>query len=162
MSTASVITGIVLLLIVMLAIGYFSYKQNQKVKILVSKLKNFADKHATTISNSGVHNNNVIGIDGTGEKLFFVNHVKNIYVMVDLRTIKVCKITEGARMVNTNYGNQKVIDNVDLTLIPIDPKSNLIHFEYFNVNNGDIQLSGELQFLDKWVQIINSQIRSLK
>jgi hypothetical protein len=162
MDTSSIIIGVALVVVFVLLIWFSNYKRNQKQKKRLEKLKNFAEKQGFQISESENINDIVLGIDKVNNKVLFVKESKNIEITIDLQTIKKCDINEISRNVETHSGKQKVVDKIELLFYPIDNKNSNISLEFYNEANGDLQLSGEHQFLEKWIKIIDNQISKKK
>ena len=158
MELSSILTGIVVLSVLALLIWVNNFRQNQKKKKLLDNLNQQAALRNITISENDILNNNYIGIDKESNKVFFANVNKNIETSIDLQSISKCVMNENVRNVNTSNGTQKVIDKIELSFILRDTNKVATNLEFYNTENGDYQLSGEHQFLEKWTQIINKQI----
>lgn len=133
-----------------------SRKKNEKILLL--SLNSLAEKQNCKISQYEICGNYAIGIDETKNFGFF--QLKNDEEIkpkfIDLSTIKKCNVANiGRSSSNTN----SVIDHLNLEFIPIDKnKSNTI-FEFYN-SNLSIQISGELQSINKWNTLINNKLES--
>lgn len=78
---------------------------------------------------------------------------------INLSEIQSCRVIDISRTIKKYNSTYKLIDRLDLCLIPVDKDRPEIKLEFFNVET-DFQLNGQLQLIDKWSKMINDQLRT--
>lgn len=154
----SIIIGLTLFLAIALLVFLHNQKHKKHKNALLSTLNEYAQTQGCKITEYEVLNQNVIGIDSDNKKLLFLNREKNIEKTLDLSTVRKCNMNEISRNAGSGRNIQKVIEKVELSFIPKDSKGTL-SIEVYNLENGDLHPSGEIQFATKWAEIINNSIR---
>lgn len=158
MST-SIIIGIVIVASIILLFVMMSKNQQNKLHKKLLVIDQYAENQGCVISEKEALMSNFIGIDSNAKKLFFINSDKNIESTFDLANFKRCAMVERSRSASTNSGAQKVIEKIELSFSPISAAASTPILEIYNTENGDFSLNGELQFCEKWIDIINRNLK---
>ncbi|OGU60122.1 MAG: hypothetical protein A2X64_01150 [Ignavibacteria bacterium GWF2_33_9] len=154
--------NIVIVLVIVSAITLpaliLKIKANQKKKKKLEILKNYAKESGFQITDCERIEKIYLGVDKNAKMCFYINFSTNNRILVDLNSIKQCKVYEAARSANTSNGRSKIIEKVELQFLPKDNKEAKISLEFFNIENGDFQIAEELLLTRKWEGIINKII----
>lgn len=152
-------TNIIILLALALAIAIpvliYKIKAKLKKKKKFEALRSFAQNAGHQITESESIENIYFGIDKQAKMCFYINFSRKNEIMVDLKSIKLCKVNEVSRSEQTNKGRTKTIDSVELLFYPKDSKESTANMEFFNAENGSFQLGEELLFVRRWEGIMN-------
>lgn len=157
MELESILIGIAFMLICIspFVVIYMNTKKNSKQTLQM--LTNYANENNSKITLKEFCGDFAIGLDEPLNKLFFVkkNIVDNHSVCIDLNSIEAC-VPHMARKSARNASS--AITSVDLEFIPQgkNQKETDLHLYDDRVN---IQLTGEVQFAEKWSKTINSRLK---
>lgn len=159
MDLGSVIIGAIAIIICALPFAMMSIGRKKSEKIFLKSLSEMATRNNCRLSQHDLLGIFAIGIDETKGFVFFYRQTKDseIEQIVDLSEIQSCKVINKSRSFKNKAGNQKVIERLELSFIPIVKTKPEIKMEFFNADVG-VQLNGELQSIDKWSKLINDRL----
>ncbi len=149
---------IIIILVVIIAIPFIILNRNNKKKKqqLIQQLENLTTK-TEQLGEIETLGQMAIALSKTNQTLFFY---KKDEEKTQQKTILLAEITFSKVMKSTRTleGNTQVIDIIEMEFKPKDKKQSPEKIEVFNADL-DGQLSGELQFAEKWIQLINQQLK---
>lgn len=157
------ITGLIsIVVIIAICIIILTVSKIKKIKTNRQNLNiinQLASEKKCVINDFEFDSDLIIAFDSILKYLFFVNKKNNVTVSIDLNTIKGCKINEISRSVKTTTGMQKVVDKLELILIPKDEKFIEQKIEFYNSEIRH-QIINELVFIEKWNSKINQILKN--
>jgi hypothetical protein len=150
-------TVVIVLCVLPFALDYRSRKKNENH--LYKSLVEFAVNHSCMIHKYEVCRNFIIGIDDDNNSIFFFKKLEfdSSYRYIQLATIAQCQTIKKMASYVEKERLQNAIEKVELSFKPKDKSKNEILIELFDQKT-NIQLSGELEFAEKWVQLINGRL----
>ena len=161
MDTGSAIIAAVVVIICTMPFIVMHYNMVKKDNKMLRLLKEMAERQKCKIIQSEFCGDFVIGLDEGGHFVFFVKQKQDkvISAFVDLSEIQTCQPIKNTRLVKTNGGTSVIIERMELCFIPIKKNKAEAKFEIYD-EDLNIQLSGELQLLDKWSEQINDLLKN--
>jgi len=152
--------GLVVVLVCISPIVIMHYYRERKVKKMLQALREMAQQQNCNISQHEFCGDFVLGMDEVKKFVFFHKYRKEnpISQYIDLADIQTCKVVKQSRSVKMEQETVSMTDRVELNFIPVNKGQEEQSFILFDeaINK---QLSGELQFSEKWVQIINKCLK---
>jgi hypothetical protein len=135
----------------------------QKTKKMLQSLQKFAQEQGCKISQHEFFSDFVLGIDEVKKFVFFHKYGKenSISQYVDLANIQTCKVVKQSRNVKVGNESASMISRLELSFVPIGKSQDEQSFLLFDLETNK-QLSGELQFSEKWAQVINGYLKNKK
>jgi len=134
--------------------------RERKVKKMLQALREKTQQQNCKISQHEFCGDFVLGIDEVKKFVFFHKFRKEnpISQYVDLADIQTCKVNKQSRSIKVENETISMIERVTLNFVPVSKNQEEQIFVLFDeaINK---QLSGELQFSEKWVQIINKCLK---
>lgn len=152
MEMGTIITGAVVILLCILPFVLLGSGRRKRQKQLLHTLQAQAAQQGGKISRHDCLREAAIGIDDEARTLYFVKN--DITQHIRLQDIKSCRAINNTRTVDNN----RIVEQLALSLIPTGSGRSEIQLELYNAET-DIQLNGELQLLEKWVQIVGAAIK---
>lgn len=156
MDSGIIIIGIITLLVCILPFIFMARSRKIKTNQMLDALNNLAKEKDCKITTHEFCGDLLVGIDEHKPYFFLYKKTLNNTVnqAVNLSEIKSCEI------VNTKY-NRDIVQKLELKFISENTKQADILVEFYNrIEN--FQLSGEIQLIEKWVELIKEQIRKPK
>jgi hypothetical protein len=136
-------------------------KNIQADQKILHALTNFANLHHGQMNQFEKCGDFAIGIDIPKKLLFFTKKIGTSYSnkMINLHDIRQCTVENNGRTITNHYVTYRVIDSLDLRFISSikNRDDSVLHF--FNTSD-NLQLSGELQIIEQWSELINNVIKS--
>lgn len=156
MSSNTIIISIVLLCLCILPIIILNGNRGKKKKIFQQSLTDLAKKTNCNISEYEILNETAIGIDKKAHQLFFIRTTSGHEVQqtVNLAEIKKCRMAETGRTVES----VRVVEKLELAFTPFAPGQQETSLNVYDVDMDNLTLSGEFQFAEKWVQLVNDHL----
>lgn len=147
-------TIVIIVIICILPFIFMNGSRKKERKKIVENLKALAKENHCEIAEFDSDSNFAIGWDTPKTFVFFYKKVGNreFKQAVNLKSIQVCKYHKISR--------NDVINKLELELIPKSKIETAKKLEFFDVDI-DMQLSGQLQTIEKWDQQIGGQLRKL-
>jgi hypothetical protein len=163
MDLGSTIIGVVIIIICALPFIMINRSRKKREKQFLQSLSKIAAYNNCKIDQHEIFGYFSIGIDETKKNVFFSRQTKDKMEeqSIDLNEIQNCKVINTSRTFKNNNGNQRVIDKLELSFIPTAKNTSEITLEFFNADES-LQYSGELQSIEKWSELINSQLKTKK
>ncbi|MDO6803648.1 hypothetical protein Q4595_14435 [Wenyingzhuangia sp. 1_MG-2023] len=155
MDLGTAIVGIVCVTAAAMPFVLTNKNKKKKEKQLLNAIKNLAEQQHCQLTQHQLCGAYAIGIDTAKNFLFFQLNTnegpKQQYI--DLSTIKNCNVSSSNKIISNN----NIIDRLDLELISTDKNkpSFLLEFYSFDLS---YQLSGELQSIEQWSNLIQKQL----
>ena len=151
-SLAIIIAACILLIVLMKTI---KRKKTQKKFQLLS---DFAAKHNSSLSRYEFFDGISIGLDESSNYLFFMkqNADKKSEQYIDLSKIKNCRVNNISRMVNGTV----VIDRLELCFSTTVREEPPLLMEFYNSDYDSVTLAGEVQFIEKWAELVNKHLKN--
>lgn len=154
MEIGTTITSITLVLICSMPFVLSVQGRLKREKQSLSKLKAYAEEQGCKISNFDHCGNFIIAIDNNLSTVFFQKNIDGEYHFdhVNLKDVKSCMVFKNFKTIKQGKHEEKRIDQLFLYF---EYKNHGSHeLECFDINKS-VQLSGELQVVDKWRSLIN-------
>lgn len=163
MDWGTAIVGLIIILICMTPFVIMHYNRVKKEGKMLHSLKENAKQLNCNISQHEFCGDFVLGIDESRNFVFFFKQKKEeaISQFVDLAEIQICQVVKKTRNIKNDIGSLGFIERVELSFIPTNKNKTETRFELYN-DEINMQLSGELQFVDKWTEQINACLKSKK
>lgn len=154
------IVGAIMISIIIVPFIIVHFKRVNKENKRIQSLKDYALLHNCQISHYEICGNYTIGIDENKKSIFFQNQVKeNIDSQhLNLAYIRNCKVVIADRKISSNSHSNRIIDKVDLIFVPINKDKEGITLNFYNAEVS-MQLSGELQSVEKWANRISELLK---
>lgn len=153
----ALITVAVLILLSILPVWIINKKRKNKEKKNLQLLLNLAEKNQCRISEHQLFNQIVIGLDREARKVFFIRTSPEhpAEQQIDLAPYKKCRMEETGRSGNNGH----VIDKIGLLFIPAQTGQKEATLVLYDTDYDNLTLSGEIQFAEKWANLINDLLK---
>ncbi|HOG05593.1 MAG: hypothetical protein ACOX7E_05815 [Paludibacter sp.] len=157
------IIGLIVILVCISPIIIMVQYRAIKTKKMLQSLHKIAQQQNCKISQHEFCSDFVLGIDEVKKFVFFHKHRKenSISQYVNLANIQTCKVVKQSRTVKMGSDSMSMISRLELSFIPTSKNQEEQNFLLFDEEINK-QLSGELQFSEKWSQIINGYLGNKK
>jgi len=157
------IIGLIVILLCISPIIVMVQYRAKKTKKMLQLLEKIAQQQNCKISQHEFCSDFVLGIDEVKKFVFFHKYGKenSISQYVDLSKIQTCKVIRESRNIKVGNESASIINRLELSFIPIGKSQEGQSFLLFDEEINK-QLSGELQFSEKWAQIINGYLKGKK
>ena len=156
MDLGTTITGLVIIGICILPYLVLKIKSKRRDKVLLQWLEKFALQHQSLIYQHDIWGNSAIGISADGAYVFAIRNANGTTKthIIHLHDIYFCRI------VNANSAQSSFITTTKLELQFTHRDANKpdTFIEIYNAVYDGLTLTGELQLIDKWHQLINHRI----
>lgn len=121
-------------------------------------LSDFAAKHNSSLSKHEFFDGISIGLDESSNYLFFIKQTadQKTEQHIDLSKIKNCRVNNISRMVNGTV----VIDRLELSFSTSARDESPLIMEFYNSDYDSVTLAGEVQFIEKWTELINKHLKN--
>ena len=165
MNTNSLLVWLVVIVVISGLIVFLRFKNKKSKEEKLSPLFNFARENNCEISMYDRWDKTLIGLHSSvNNKLFFIRKVadKEVKKIVNLSEIKNCRMAKTTRTASFNRENVIVTDKIELVLSPVEKSKPDVVMEFYNTDYDSLNLSGELQLAEKWVEILNKVISGTK
>lgn len=155
MDSTSAIIGIALIAISILPFIILSKNRKKRSKETIEKLNTFASKEGATIHHYDICKNLIIGMDNQKNILFFIKKTDKEAVnkSIPLNDYKSFHLIKETRKVGEKNNSYVLIERLALSFIPIIGNNSPQELEFYN-SVKTIQLSTELQTIQKWSEIV--------
>jgi hypothetical protein len=164
MDTGSVIVGAIIIAICIIPFVIMYYKRVIKENKMLQSLREVAQKqHNCKISQHEFCGDFVLGIDEDRDFVFFFKKKKEetISQCVDLADVRACQAIIKTGTVKTNKESVVITERVELGFMPANKSKTETRFELYGEET-NMQLSEELQFVEKWSKQINERLKNRK
>jgi len=163
MDLEAAILGLISILICIVPFVIMYYNRVKKENKMLQSLNKIAQQHNCNISQHEFCGDYVMGIDENTNFVFFFKQKNEelITQFVDLSEIQACQMVKKTRNVKKDMGSHGFIGRVELSFIPTNKTKGETRFELYD-EEINMQLSGELQFVDKWTKQINDRLKNKK
>ncbi|NPV51826.1 MAG: hypothetical protein HPY60_11635 [Candidatus Methanofastidiosum sp.] len=163
MDWGSAIIGLIIILICILPIGILYYKRVKKENKMLQSLNEIAQQHNCKIGQYEFCGNYVIGLDEDRNFAFFFKQKKEdaISQFVDLSEVQLCQVVKKIKNIRNDIGSLSYVERLGLSFIPKNSSKRETIFELYDVEI-NMQLSGELQFAEKWANQLNTRLKNKK
>jgi len=154
------ILGVVLTAICVLPFVWLHRIKKKGENNLLKSLADFAAKHNCSISKKQVHRDFVLGMDENKGCICFYKKSKDEEVseFIDLAGVKTCKVINTHMVFNTHDGARKVVEKLELSFEPAGSGS-AVTLELYDMYK-NVQLSGELQLIEEWADLVNKRLKN--
>lgn len=159
MELGSTIIGAIFIALCIVPVIFMSQRRNKRKKQMLQSILKSASHQNCNISRYEFCGDFGIGMDELKNFVFFYRQTKDKSTekTVDLSMIQNCKLINAGRTLKSKNGNQTVIDRLDLLFIPVIRQKPEILLELYN-SDDSTELTGELQFGEKWSKLINDKL----
>ena len=160
MDWGTAIIGLIAILICIVPFVIIYYNRVKKKNKMLQSLNEIAQPHNCKISQHEFCGDFVLGIDESRNFVFFFKQKKEeaISQFVDLAEIQTCQVIKKKLNDKTDIISLGFIERLELSFIPANKNKAEMKFElYDEVTNK--QLSGELQFVDRWLKLISNRLK---
>ncbi len=156
MDLATSLIGLGMVALIMLPILYFHYAQKNKRKKFLNDFISQAEQQQLKVSQHDVWSQySAIGLDAAANKLFFYSKRgdQEQKSLINLAEVEKCRVNISRIAQNED----QVIDRLELVLTIRNVRSSEKVIEFFSKEEF-MTLNGELQLVEKWKTIVNSQL----
>jgi len=163
MDWGTAIVGLIMILICIVPFVIMYYNRVKKENKMLQSLNEIAQQHNCKIAQHEFCGDYVMGIDENRNFVFFFKQKKEeaISQFVDLSEVQICQVVKKTRNVKNDIGSLGFIERVELSFTPTNKTKGEKRFELYD-KEINMQLSGELQFVDKWTKQINDRLKNKK
>ncbi|MBX2928524.1 MAG: hypothetical protein KF852_11860 [Saprospiraceae bacterium] len=163
MDWGTAIVGLISILICIVPFVIMYYNRIKKENKMLQSLNEIAQQHNCKIGQHEFCGDFILGIDENRNFVFFFKQKKEeaISQFVDLSEIQTCQAVKKTRNVKNDIGSLGFIERVELRFTPTNKNKGETKFELYDEET-NMQLSGELQFVDKWTKQINDRLKNKK
>jgi len=158
------IIGLATLVICALPFVFDYRSRSKKIKYLKLSLTKLAEQHNCEVNQYEYCSNFILGIDESRKSLFFVKKPKTevgFFQYINLEEIQKCEVVKKTKNVKTNTENLTIIERIEMSFQPSNKNKAEQKVGLFDKEK-DMQLNGELQFVDKWSKQIKDLLESIK
>jgi hypothetical protein len=157
------IVGLVAVLIFVVPFVLIFYNRTKKEKKMLKSLNDIAQQNNCTLSQHEFCGDFAFGIDESRNFVFFFKQKKDeaIAQFIDLSEIQACHAIKKTRTVKNNKESVIITERLELNFVPANKSRGETSFELYDVEI-NMQLSGELQFLDKWSRLLSVRLKKKK
>ncbi|MBK8699008.1 MAG: hypothetical protein IPN29_05495 [Saprospiraceae bacterium] len=161
MDFGTLIMAVIVISIITLPFILIGRSNKIKKQKMVDALVAMAKSEGNTISQSECVGDFAVGIDKGLHTLYFYKKIKDreSHHKVDLEAVQTCTLINNSRNIQMGDGNNKIIDSLALKFTFKDKSRPDYLLEFYN-GNDSVQLSGELQAIEKWDGLINQKLKS--
>ncbi len=155
------IIGSIAILICVIPFVVMHFKKLKKENKILQRLNEIALKQNCKISQHEFCGDFVLGIDEDKKFAFFLKFQKEESVpeFVDLSKIQKCQIFQKTKSMNGSSGNFEHTEQLYLNFIRKNKNEVDFEFELYDEET-NMELSGEIQFAEKWVAKINELLQN--
>ena len=163
MDWGTAIVGLISILICIVPFMIMYYKRIKKENKMLQSLNEIAQQHNCKIGQHEFCGDYVMGMDENRNFVFFFKQKREVAIsqFVDLSEVQICQVVKKTRNVKNDIGSLSIIERVELSFTPINKNKVVTKFELYD-EEIHMQLSGELQFVDKWAKQINDRLKNKK
>lgn len=161
MELGSALVGAIAIIICVLPFALMNRSKKQRRQSFLDAIHALANQNKCEIHKSDVFSYFAIGVDENKGVVFFYKKSsdKEITETVHLSDIRLCKIIKSNSSLNKNGQRVNIIEKQSLTLAFKEANKADISLEFFN-SDDSVQLCGEIQACEKWMELINLHISS--
>ncbi len=146
MDITTIIIGVAIVALCALPFWLSGYARKRREKNLTNALNEMAQQKSTTICNSEICGNNIIGIDGSGRWLFYARCKGGLRECVDLENVRTCSI----------------VDKSDtLGLLFVADNTPDVYFEFYN-SNVEATSDDESRLAARWHKIVADRLTAMR
>jgi hypothetical protein len=155
------LVGLIVIIICSVPFVIMQYKSSKKESDMLKLLNDIAKQHNCKISQHEFCGDFVFGLDEIRNCIFFYkqNEEKAISKYVDLFQVRNCLVLKKTKTDKNNIGNLSIVERIELSFLPTNKDQLEVRFELFDKET-NMQLSGELQFVEKWTKLINERLKN--
>lgn len=159
MNTGSTLVGIILAIVCIVPFIILNQQSRKKKKNRLKSLRINAHKVDCKIDTHEFCGDYLIGIDNEKKVLFFNKETKEKTEEnhINLSQFKECTICTRYQEATSKTQTFKEIDQLYLSFIPLVKNKSEIKLTFFDADI-NMMLSGELESIKKWLNIINNQL----
>lgn len=163
MNMGIAIIGILVVLISIVPIVLSNRAKRNREKRLQNEIAAMAKSHGCNLTHLDVLKDYAVGADESKNFLFFYRHLNGneTKLAVNLVDIQSCRVVNSSRTIGGRDSQYVITDKVALCLTPAVKSNPEIQLEFYNADDST-QLVGELDLVEKWAKIINSQLKGMK
>lgn len=132
--------------------------KKKREKEIKEKVSGLAAKSNSKVDEYDRWNKTIIGIDKLSQKLFFIKKIKDkeIQCEIALSGIQMARVINSQR--SALNGNYSVVQKLHLGLISKEKDKPETLLEFYNADYDSLTIMEELQLVEKWSKIVNSNI----
>ena len=145
MDIVTIIIGVAIVALCALPFWLSGYARKRREKNLTNALNEMAQQRSTTICNSEICGNNIIGIDGSGRWLFYARCKGGLRECVDLENVRTCGIIDKPDTIGLNF--------------TADGKPD-VYLEFYN-SNVEATSDDESRLAARWHKIVADRLMAM-
>lgn len=146
MDITTIIIGVAIVALCALPFWLSGYARKRREKNLTNALNEMAQQKSTTICNSEICGNNIIGIDGSGRWLFYARCKGGLRECVDLENVRTCSIVDKS-------------DTLGLLFVPDNAPD--VYLEFYN-SNVEATSDDESRLAARWHKIVADRLTAMR
>lgn len=164
MDLGTTIVGVIFILICIIPFALISINGRKKEKMFLQKLLDLASVNNFKISRYELWNNSIIGIDDNAFMVLFIKKSNNVETsqQINLAEIQRCRVINSSRIVSNKEGSFKVTEKLELAFSFQEKSKDEVALEFYNANQTNGTLMGELLLVEKWSKIFNDKLSEIK
>jgi hypothetical protein len=134
--------------------------RNKRKKSMVRALRHVAALHHSTLSLYEICGDIALGLSESENTFIFLKKSgeQETSSCIRLSEVRHCTLSNTSKTVKSKSGDYNVIEQLALHLVYKQAQKPEEVLEFYNLN-GNLQLDGELQLLEKWTKIIKEQLQ---
>jgi hypothetical protein len=162
MDIGTSVTAILIVIACIIPFVIMSKINARRERQFLQPLFNLAKHRQSRLSQYDTWSHAAVGIDHTTGMVFFFKKVNNIETSQEIRlsTIKNCRVYHVTKTVSDGQENFKGIARLTLAFEHLDNSKADELLEFYNAESDGDMLTGELQLVEKWRQLIDNKMSS--
>lgn len=159
MDTGVLITAAIFVALTLLPFGWMYLKSQQKEKKKLEAIRQKARELQLEIALYEISGNCVFAMDHQNKTLFFSKATKAEIILqwVELSLISTCKVQKTASTHTHEGASLAGCGKIEMQCVPKNAQEKPIRFTIYDELT-DINLTGEIQFAEKWQKLISSKL----
>lgn len=155
-----VIFGLILILLVVGPLYYYHKMQKNKRKLILNNFILLGKNHEMTFSDYDLWDHGAIGLDPVLHKLLYINRndLQQKEVMVDLRELSRCEISQSMRRTASKGSTVSVTDRLEIICKHREPSIPDRRLVFYNAENNCL-IQNEIQLINKWCDLMNKLVK---
>ncbi len=146
MDITTIIIGVAIVALCALPFWLSSYTRKRREKKLTNALNEMAQQKSTTICNSEICGNNIIGIDGSGRWLFYARCKGGLRECIDLENVRACSIIDKPDTIGLSFATDAKTDT---------------YIEFYN-SNIEATSDDESRLAARWHKIVADRLTAMR
>lgn len=160
MEFKSVAIGVILILLFIVPIFYMIYRQSNKDKRRLKKLKDLGTQNQMTLDHYELSNSLLLGLDSTSKKLIVVEPQNAMeFDVIDLSKIDASAISKRSHLEKNKQTGKEPLIRVCVELIKNNPKQKVTEIVFYDEDD-ETNMDADVQLVlaTKWDKLIRMNL----